>query len=324
MRVDMRRQTRQTSRESYSIVWQDENGLTHSVQVTGLDISRNGLGVRAPVELPAGARVYLQTQNGAQGYAFVRHSTPHQSDYIIGFELGEGSCNPAPPADRRIDYYEFLQISSKAEFPTIQRVYRFLAGRFHPDNPDTGDSEKFLQLKRAFEVLSDPQQRAEYDRTRQSQPPPPPNPVFESIDYMDGIEGEVNRRLAILSLLYSKRRTCPDEPRVSLAEVESRMGFPREYLDFATWYLKNKKYITIEDNSDFALTALGVDYVEANSSKIPVLNKLLNSGPWGDKPGAGARRSPFADDIFRLGPGETGAEDTKGSGAIRDTPLQLT
>jgi curved DNA-binding protein CbpA len=318
----MRREPRQISRDTYSVVWQDASGLTHSVQVLGVDISHSGVGLRAQVDLPAGTSVFLQSPSGSKGYATVRHCARHESSFLVGLELNEETKGSmVAPLDGQIDHYEFLQISPKAEFATIQRVYRFLAGRFHPDNPDTGDAEKFLLLKRAFEVLSDPQRRAEYDSTRHTAAAP--NPVFESIDYMDGIEGEVNRRLALLSLLYSKRRACPDEPRVSLADVENRMGFPREYLDFATWYLKSKKFITVEDNSDFALTALGVDYVEANSSKIPVLNKLLNSSPWGPRSAAGGRRSPFSDDIFRLGQGEPNAGDAKGGGS-RDAPLQLT
>ena len=40
------------------------------------------------------------------------------------------------------NYYEFLQISPNAEPDTIHRVYRFLAARFHPDNPETGDADK--------------------------------------------------------------------------------------------------------------------------------------------------------------------------------------
>ncbi len=42
------------------------------------------------------------------------------------------------------DYYEFLQISPNAELSTIHRVYRFLASRFHPDDPETGDAAKFV------------------------------------------------------------------------------------------------------------------------------------------------------------------------------------
>lgn len=176
-----------------------------------------------------------------------------------------------------LDYYEFLQISPNAEPATIYRVYRFLAGRLHPDIPGTGDAEKFRLLKEAFDVLSDPERRAKYDATYKKEAPQSA-PLSTSIDFMDSIDGELNRRLAVLALLYIQRRTNPYKPEVSLAEVEMRMGFPREYLQFTTWYLWNKKYITQADNSDFTLTALGVDFVEENRANIPILNKLLTSG----------------------------------------------
>ena len=196
--------------------------------------------------------------------------------------------------ERFLDYYEFLQISPRAEFGTIQRVYRFLASRYHPDNPETGDAEKFLILKHVYETLSDPVRRQEYDSSRTQVQDVPPDPVFESVDFLDGIEGELNRRLAVLSLLYSKRRTTPDEPRVSLADLERRMGFPREYLDFATWYLRSKKFITKEDNSDFELTALGVDFVESNAAKIPFLYRMLTGAESSARPanGNGQRALP--------------------------------
>lgn len=173
------------------------------------------------------------------------------------------------------DYYEFLQISPNAESATIQRVYRFLASRFHPDIPGTGDAEKFLLLKQAYDVLSDPDRRAQYDATYKKQAPQPP-PLSNTIDFMDSIDGELNRRLGVLALLYIQRRTNPYAPEVSLADVEFRMGFPRDYLQFTMWYLRNKKYIIMADNSDFTLTALGVDVVESNRRDIPVLNKLLS------------------------------------------------
>jgi len=64
------------------------------------------------------------------------------------------------------DYYEVLQISRKADIETIHRVYRMMATRFHPDNPVTGSTETFLPLKRAYQVLADPQRRTQYDGTR--------------------------------------------------------------------------------------------------------------------------------------------------------------
>jgi curved DNA-binding protein CbpA len=180
-------------------------------------------------------------------------------------------------ATQALDYYEFLQISPNADSDTVHRVYRFLASRYHPDNPDSGDPEKFYLLKSAYDVLSDSAQRAKYDSARLRNEPEK-QPMSTCVDFMDNLDGELNRRLAVLAVLYYRRRSNPYNPEVGLPEIEKRMGFPRDYLDFTTWYLTRKGYITKADNSDFSLTAEGVDFVESQRSHIPVLNKLLTSG----------------------------------------------
>jgi curved DNA-binding protein CbpA len=197
------------------------------------------------------------------------------------------------------NYYEFLQISPNAEPDTIHRVYRFLAARFHPDNPETGDADKFFLLRQAYEVLSHPARRAKYDAVCEGEASQP-DPLSSSVDFMDNIEGELNRRLAVLALLYIRRRTNPALPDVSLGEVELRMGFPRDYLEFTTWYLQKKGYITRADNSAFALTAEGVDFVESQRGNIPMLHKLLTSGaaasaavPVAPGGASGAHRKPI-------------------------------
>ncbi|HUX27733.1 MAG TPA: J domain-containing protein [Terracidiphilus sp.] len=181
---------------------------------------------------------------------------------------------------KNFDYYEFLQISPNADHETIHRVYHFLAARLHPDNPKSGDAEKFGMLKNAYDILSDPTRRAKYDMAREKDAPQFV-PLSTAVDFMDQMEGELNRRLALLALLYFRRRSNPWAPEVPLADVERRMGFPRDYLDFTTWYLERKNYIHRADNSDFTLTAQGVDFVETQRSQIPVLNKLLtaSAGP---------------------------------------------
>ena len=179
------------------------------------------------------------------------------------------------------NYYELLQISPSAQPETIHRVYRFLASRFHPDNGETGNVEKFFLLTQAYEVLSDPQRRAAYDISLQESSS---EPLCTWIDFMDSIQGELNRRLAVLAVLYSQRRSNPNAPELTFRDIEKQLGFPRDYLEFTAWYLRTKGYITRADNAAFTITAEGVDFVEAQRVKMPLLDRLLmtDEKPFGD------------------------------------------
>ncbi|MGE9268847.1 MAG: DnaJ domain-containing protein, partial [Verrucomicrobiales bacterium] len=64
------------------------------------------------------------------------------------------------------DYYEVLGVSRDAEAAEIKKAYRKLAVKFHPDkNPDDPEAEeKFKEIGLAYEVLSNADKRAAYDR----------------------------------------------------------------------------------------------------------------------------------------------------------------
>ena len=63
------------------------------------------------------------------------------------------------------DLYELLGVSRDADADTIKKAYRRLARQLHPDvNPDPATQERFKEVSRAYEILSDPQKRAAYDR----------------------------------------------------------------------------------------------------------------------------------------------------------------
>ncbi len=63
------------------------------------------------------------------------------------------------------DYYEILGIGRDADKEEIKRAYRRLARKYHPDvNKEPGAEERFKEINRAYEVLSEPEMRQRYDR----------------------------------------------------------------------------------------------------------------------------------------------------------------
>lgn len=63
------------------------------------------------------------------------------------------------------DYYEILGVSRDADKEELKQAYRRLARKYHPDvNKEPGAEETFKEINRAYEVLSEPETRARYDR----------------------------------------------------------------------------------------------------------------------------------------------------------------
>lgn len=63
------------------------------------------------------------------------------------------------------DYYEILGVSRDADKEEIKQAFRRLARKYHPDvNKESGAEERFKEINRAYEILSEPETRARYDR----------------------------------------------------------------------------------------------------------------------------------------------------------------
>lgn len=67
-----------------------------------------------------------------------------------------------------IDYYKILGVEPNADDKAIKTAYRKLAHKYHPDiNKEPGAEDKFKEVAEAYEVLKNPEKRAEFDQLRQ-------------------------------------------------------------------------------------------------------------------------------------------------------------
>jgi len=276
--LEKRKEQRRFTNAMFAVVCQDASGQSRSIRARGLNVSKSGMRIESNQELNPGALVTLRAErHELSGKATVRNCVRRGSAYLVGLEFSEETKRTLRlPLVDAVDYYEVLQVSQNAEPETIHRVYRIMAARFHPDNPETGDSERFLLLNDAYETLSDLEKRAAYDAARRVGECQP-LPAFELKEFVDGIEGEQNRRLGVLCLLYNRRRSDMEHPGLSLLDLERLMSFPREYISFTVWYLRDRVFVQMGDNSDYVLTAAGADHVEANSPRNAVFHKLLRA-----------------------------------------------
>jgi curved DNA-binding protein CbpA len=157
------------------------------------------------------------------------------------------------------DYYETLQLSPRADQDTIDRVYRLLVKRYHPDNSETGDPHKFAEVVEAHRTLSDPDLRRVYDLHRSVQQRSNAA-VFEPSE-SDSFDSDLRTFETILSLLYTARRRDPAAGGLGVMQMERMLDRPAQHLEFHLWYLRAKGWIERLENGLLAITANGVDRV---------------------------------------------------------------
>ena len=192
-----------------------------------------------------------------------------------------------------VDFYEVLQLSPNATGETIERVYRLLAKRYHPDNLATGDIEQFSNLQQAYEVLSDPAQRAQYD-VRYDEERGEQWKIFDQGSAGEGREHDRRVFHGILSLLYIARRRDPNRGGVGEVNLERMLGIPVQHLEFPLWYLKERGWIERLDSGKLAITVDGIDKMAGMDLALPA-DRLLTAPaePAPESPDHAAERRLF-------------------------------
>ncbi len=165
-----------------------------------------------------------------------------------------------------VDYYELMQVSPNADEDTIQRIFRHLAKKFHPDHHQ-GDTERFRLLVKAHDTLMNPETRAAYDLRYQRFWDSKWKLVSDASDSRS-FSDDKDVREQLLSLYYVQRRSKMQYPGLGEMEVARLMRIPIELVEFHIWYLKEKGWIERLDNGLLAITALGVDEVEKDRLRL--------------------------------------------------------
>ncbi len=181
------------------------------------------------------------------------------------------------------DYYETLQLNPNADEETINRVFRILVKRYHPDNRDSGNTKKFNEVMDAYRFLSDPEKRAAYD-VRYDQNRATVLKLFDEASATDSFESDRRISEGILSLLYVSRRRDPDRGGVGVIQMERLLGCPSQHLEFPLWYLRQKSWVERLENGLIAITAAGVDKVIEQNSIVLRRDRLIAENAMGGAP----------------------------------------
>ena len=210
----------------------------------------------------------------------------------------------APLAGKFQDHYKVLEVEPKSSLETIHHAYGKLAEKYHPRNAKTGDQAKFDAINMAYEVLCDSALRADFDKLK-GLGEDKAEFKFSGLEFFAALGRETALRLALLCLLYDRRRFKPFTPGLSMRQVENMLETTEESLSFALWYLKQRNLVASDDKSNLQITVEGMDYLEMNPPTPEMVMPLIK---------AAALAIPATGPIAESVAGQTNAPTLTGTG----------
>ncbi|MCK9336672.1 MAG: DnaJ domain-containing protein [Arcobacteraceae bacterium] len=158
--------------------------------------------------------------------------------------------------------YETLEINENASPDEIKKAYRKLARKYHPDvNKDPSAEEKFKEINAAYEVLSDPQKKSQYDQYGDN--------MFGGQNFHDFARGQGGGQGVDLDEIlrsvfgggggFSSRGFSGNPNSFNFGGFNRAGGYEEEDLDtqasitipFATAVLGGKQHISLKDGTSF-------------------------------------------------------------------------
>lgn len=115
------------------------------------------------------------------------------------------------------NYYEILQVSPNAELSVITAAYKRLARVYHPDvSKDSEFRQKMTDINEAYEVLSDPVRRAEYDYAYRVKYPP----------QEEESEAPTEEEIMVGLVRFAAEQAAKGKKRSQVADELTRQGVP--------------------------------------------------------------------------------------------------
>ena len=167
-------------------------------------------------------------------------------------------------SERFVDYYDLLSLDLSASLELVEASIRILLQRYGQQNKETADAEKLEVVKKAYLVLSDRQNRAQYDRDYK-QRRTAEGTAANAVVTPETVRAEIRKRLLIVKVLYEQMMKDSHSAALTAIGLSQGVGVPIERLQFSLWFLKEKGLLIRNDQGDYCITADGVEWLERHS-----------------------------------------------------------
>jgi curved DNA-binding protein len=177
-----------------------------------------------------------------------------------------------------IDYYSILLVHPSCDSEILDSAYRHLAKLHHPDHTGSDDTSKFDEVIKAYKILRNPDQRAEYDVLHAQNCRQDWNKFSSSsesrIDEESALS-DAESHEKILNFLYDKRRQQAKQAGVVAFHLQEILNCSDDHFEFHKWYLKEKGFITLSEQGTLEITVQGVDHIISTSRTTRVAKLLI-------------------------------------------------
>lgn len=170
-----------------------------------------------------------------------------------------------------MNYYELLQVDKKASIEIIDKAFRLLAKKYHPDTQPEDKKQwaeqKFKELNQAYEILSDAEKRIEYDATLEEEVSEVQLALIKKNQYLSDLVKELQDKLAEYETQNRTHSTFtykqPFEPIYQAPPPQPTVE------DYQYEYARKDKYHSLKNFISFFITLLIIIIVFAILWFIP-------------------------------------------------------